>query len=62
MRLVGVEYIVPLAFDEPAPLFGQHFHANEGAGVWALHLWNWRHNPDGAFADWNPKVSCAHAG
>lgn len=61
LRLVGIEYIVPLNFDEPDPLFGQHFHANPGAGVWALHVWNWRQNPTGMFEDWNPKVSCAHA-
>jgi hypothetical protein len=61
LRLVAVEYIVPLSFDEPAPLFGQHFHANEGAGLWALHVWNWRSNPSGMFEDWNPKVSCDHA-
>ena len=61
LRLVGVEYIVPLSFDQPDPLFGQHFHANEAAGLWALHVWIWRHNPDGMFEDWNPKVSCDNA-
>lgn len=61
MRLVAVEYIVPLNLPEPAALFGHEFHANEDAGLWALHLWNWRQNPSGAFADWNPKVSCQHA-
>ena len=24
-----------------------------------LHVWAWRFNPNGAFVDWNPKVSCA---
>lgn len=61
LRLVGVEYIVPLSFDQPEPLFGRQFHANEGAGVWALHVWNWRINPHGMFEDWNPKVSCEYA-
>lgn len=61
MRLVGVEYIVPLNLPQPAPLFGQSFHANQDAGLWALHLWNWRNNPSGTFEDWNPKVSCQHA-
>jgi len=23
-----------------------------------LHVWAWRDNPDGSFADWNPLVSC----
>lgn len=61
MRLVGIEYIVPLNLPEPDPLFGQHFHANAAAGIWALHVWAWRHNPSGMFADWNPNVSCDHA-
>ncbi len=26
---------------------------------YALHVWAWRSNPDGVFADWNPNVSCA---
>jgi hypothetical protein len=61
LRLVGVEYIVPLNFPQPPPLLGQQFHANEAAGLWALHVWAWRHNPSGMFEDWNPKVSCEHA-
>jgi hypothetical protein len=61
LRLVGTEYIVLLSFDRPDPLFGQEFHANEAAGVWALHVWNWRQNPSGMFEDWNPKVSCENA-
>ena len=23
-----------------------------------LHMWAWRDNPNGAFVDWNPRVSC----
>ncbi len=23
-----------------------------------LHVWAWKQNPKGSFADWNPKVSC----
>lgn len=65
MRLVAVEYVVPFtarpADAAPPTLFGQEFHANETFGVWALHVWAWRHNPSGIFADWNPKVSCEHA-
>ncbi|CAN5663931.1 hypothetical protein BH23GEM6_BH23GEM6_27550 [soil metagenome] len=62
MRLVGVEYIVPMSM-APAPptLLGQEFHANTALGLYALHVWLWRHNPVGMFADWNPKVSCEHA-
>jgi hypothetical protein len=25
---------------------------------YALHVWAWRPNPSGVFADWNTKVSC----
>lgn len=65
LRLVAVEYVVPFevvpADADPPTLFDHHFHANETFGVWAFHVWAWRHNPDGIFADWNPKVSCEHA-
>ena len=65
LRFVAVEYIVPFgawAGSEPPELFGQHFHRNEAFGIWALHVWAWRQNPSGLFADWNPHVSCAAAG
>ena len=64
LRLVGVEYVVPLAAwraPEPPVLFGQHFHRNEFFQLWALHVWVWRDNPSGLFADWNPNVSCTEA-
>ncbi len=65
LRLVAVEYVIPEEFlpstAEPPALFGQEFHFNGTFGVWALHVWAWRHNRDGMFADWNPKVSCALA-
>jgi len=64
LRLVGIEYIVPLTAwtsSEPPRLFGRDFHVNEAFQVWALHVWTWRHNPSGLFADWNPTVSCAAA-
>lgn len=65
LRLVGIEYIVPFAFvpaaADPPTLLGQEFHQNFFFGVWALHVWTWRHNPSGLFADWNPQVTCAAA-
>jgi hypothetical protein len=39
----------------------QTFKRNEQFGVWALHVWLYRDNPSGIFADWNPRVSCAAA-
>lgn len=64
MRLVAVEYIVPLtAWTSPQPprLFGQDFHVNAAFGIWALHAWVWENNPSGLFADWNPRVTCDNA-
>ena len=64
LRLVAVEYIVPVAdFDDPGPApepFGQTFHLSGAAGGWALHAWVWKHNPSGTFADFNPDVSCEY--
>ena len=64
MRLVAVEYIVPFGMwtaSAPPSLYGQSFHRNEGFGLWVLHVWHFRHNPSGIFADWNPTVTCEHA-
>jgi hypothetical protein len=65
LRMVGVEYIVPGAIygpdEEPPVLFNEELHWNPALGIWALHVWIWRNNPSGMFADWNPLVSCAHA-
>lgn len=63
-RLVGMEYIVPVAAwqGEGNPtLLGQEYHHNEGLGLYTLHIWLWRNNPAGLFANWNPKVSCEYA-
>ncbi len=60
-RLVGVEFIIPFTAwtgSEPPTLYGQTFARNETFQVWALHVWAWRNNPSGVFADWNPAVGC----
>lgn len=61
-RLVAVEYVIPFAIrgeNEPPPtLFGQEFKRNYTFNLWALHAWAWKDNPSGAFADYNPEVSC----
>jgi hypothetical protein len=70
LELVDVEYIViAAAWDAanktPPTLMGQLFHYNPSPNrygipaFYALHVWAWRPNPDGVFADWNPRVSCA---
>lgn len=61
LHLLGVEYIVPIsAWTGAAPpsLYGETFHRNEALGLWVLHVWIWKPNPSGMFADWNPQVSC----
>ena len=71
-RLVGVEYIVIAAqwdAEHPEPpvppvLEGQLFHFNDSPNrfrlppFYELHVWAWRDNPNGAFVDWNTRVSC----
>ena len=61
-NLVGVDYIVPLSASETPPtLLGQEFQPlGPPLNVWALHIWAWRPNPDGMFAQWNPNVSCTY--
>lgn len=60
-RLVGVEFIVPFdAWTEPEPpvLYGQVMRPNHTFGLWTLHVWLFKHNRNGLFADWNPAVRC----
>ena len=62
-RLVAVEYVIPkgLWHNAEAPtLFAQTFKLNK-LDLWALHVWVWKDNPDGLFADWNPLVTCENA-
>lgn len=62
LQLVGVDYVLPRSFAKPAPLLGMEFGAVDvqGAQVWALHIWAWRPNANGAFQPWNPSVSCKY--
>jgi hypothetical protein len=61
-QLVAVEYIIPYSFharsDTPPVLFGQQFKQNDTFGLWGLHVWAWKTNPSGLYADWNPNVNC----
>lgn len=68
-RLVGVEFIVDAAtwlahHASPPVLEGQTFQFVSSPNRYALpaffelHVWAWRQNPNGAFVDWNPRVTC----
>ncbi len=60
-NLTGVEYIVPLhrwTRSEPPTVFGQAMKREEQLQIWYLHVWAWKENPAGLFADWNPAVAC----
>jgi hypothetical protein len=69
-RLVALEYVVfedawKAEHGESTPrLFGRDL-TYVGAGnryelppFYQIHAWVWKHNPDGLFADHNPRVSC----
>jgi hypothetical protein len=64
MTLIAVEYITSKG---PAQLQGQLFNFTGapnryGLGpFYELHVWAWKGNPRGAFADMNPNVTCEHA-
>ena len=61
MNLVAVEYI---AFKGPAALEGHLFNFNSAPNrygldpFYELHVWAWKPNSTGHFADNNPEVSC----
>jgi hypothetical protein len=62
LRLVAVEYLVPITpGSQPPQLYGQVFPEVAGFGVYGLHVWIGKDNPDGLFAAYNPTVSCANA-
>lgn len=69
LRLVGVEFIVVAAswlahHSTPPVLEGQTFQFIDSPNRYGLpahfelHVWAWRHNPNGAFVDWNTRVTC----
>jgi len=70
LRLVGVEFIVDAKTwlaahsNTPPSLEGQVFNLVPSPNrfnlpdFFELHVWAWRDNPNGAFVDWNNRVSC----
>jgi len=69
LRLTGADYLV-YAQDwnannqMPPEMVGQLFHFFEAPNrfglpeFFTLHVWAWKDNPQGTFANWNPNVSC----
>jgi hypothetical protein len=64
-RLIGVEYYIQANQAAATPsLFGQSFqgpmpaHHPGQTSHYDLHVWLWKHNPAGMFAEWNPNVRC----
>ena len=71
LRLVAVEWLVPLAAATERPsLFGQPFQGPmegheplipQGFAHYDLHVWLFKENPLGMFSPTNPNVSCDDA-
>jgi hypothetical protein len=69
LRLIGADYLVfKDAWDAnhklPPQLMGQAFHLFDEPNqfglktFYTLHVWAWKDNPNGAFVNWHPHVSC----
>ena len=69
-QLTGADFIVFAdVWDKahpgnPPQLMGQLFHYFESPNrfglpaFYTLHVWAWKDNPNGAFVNWHPNVSC----
>jgi len=71
VKLIGADYLVLAdTWDKhhsaPPELMGQWFHYFETPNrfglpaFYTLHVWAWKENPNGAFVNWHPNVSCKH--
>ena len=69
LKLIGADYLlIAAAWDakhkSPPELMGQLFHYWESPNrfglpaFYTLHVWAWKDNPNGAFVNWHPHVSC----
>jgi hypothetical protein len=69
LRITGADYLVLAdAWDAknpgPPQMMGQLFHLFDSPNrfglppFYTLHVWAWKENPNGAFTNWNPNVSC----
>jgi len=73
LKLIGADYLVLAEqWDKknqgPPELMGQLFHYFEFPNrfglpaFYTLHVWAWKDNPNGAFVNWHPNVSCEQYG
>jgi hypothetical protein len=69
LRLIGADFLVfKAAWDAthktPPQLMGQALHLFDAPNrfrldpFYTLHVWAWKDNPNGAFVNWHPNVSC----
>ncbi len=54
LRLVAVEWVATQKIDDV--IMHQDLHFNPAVQLWVLHAWIWSPNPDGMFADMNPRI------
>jgi hypothetical protein len=69
LKLTGADFLVfastwDASHSGPPQLMGQLFHYFESPNrfglpaFYTLHVWAWKENPNGAFVNWHPNVSC----
>jgi hypothetical protein len=69
LKLIGADFLVfadawNAAHSAPPELMGQLFHLFDAPNrfglpaFYTLHVWAWKDNPNGAFVNWHPNVSC----
>jgi hypothetical protein len=71
LQLIGADFLVIASeWDKAHPgqgapqLMGQLYHYFESPNrfglpaFYTLHVWAWKENPNGAFVNWHPNVSC----
>ena len=52
LRLVAVEWVS----DRPGMVMNIPLHFNPAVNLWVLHAWLYSQNPNGMFADMNPRI------
>lgn len=61
-QLNGVEFLVPYRFrprdSVPPKVMGRDMFPDDTRNYWYAHMWVWKRNPAGLFADWNPAARC----